>query len=208
MATIKENQRKRIEHLYYKQKFSVSEIARELNVGLWSVYYFMRRHGLYRRSYSEFNKVRFEKKTPSFTVRPRLQLRDKELRAAGAMLYWAEGYKSGKASFLDLANSDPEMITIFLDFLRSIFKIDESKLRVFLYCYADQNVDGLMRFWSRITKIPRKQFTKPYVRNDFRAGGKKMKYGLIHIRYMDKKLLLELKRLIEYYKKRFTQVVP
>ncbi len=100
------------------------------------------------------------------------------------------------------------MVAVFLNFLRSVYELNERKFRVLLYCYADQNVGELAAFWSRLTHISTKQFIKPYVRKDFRKDGRKMEHGLVHIRYIDKKLLLSLKDLLEYYKNRFAQVVP
>lgn len=47
--------------------------------------------------------------------------------------------------------------------------------------------------------IPRKQFTKPYIRNVSTAGNKReerMKYGLVHIRYGDLKLVNKIKEWI------------
>lgn len=47
-----------------------------------------------------------------------------------------------------------------------------------------------MNFWSKLLRIPKSHFTKPYARKNFdptKIG--KMKYGLLHIRYYDKKLL-------------------
>lgn len=101
------------------------------------------------------------------------------------------------------------MILIFLRFLRDICGIDESKLRVYLYCYADQKIGRLISFWSKITGIPSSQFTKPYVRNDFnpqKSG--KMKYGLLHIRYGDKKLLDLIRRWIEDHIDEFVKGRP
>jgi len=128
--------------------------------------------------------------------------RDSELKVAGAMLYWAEGYKGNEknpADRIDFTNSDPDMISVFITFLRTVFKLDEKKFRILLYAYSDQNIDELIVFWSLHTRIPKEQFTKPYVRKDFRVGGRKMKYGLVHIRYYDRRLLSELKKMIHSY---------
>ena len=120
------------------------------------------------------------------------------------MLYWAEGGKSlGKYWSVDLANSDPEMIEVFLKFLRVICRVDESRLRVQLYCYANQDIEKLKEYWYKVTSISKNQFIKPYVRKDFRIEQKdRMKYGLIHVRYNDKKLLYQIENWIkEYYRK-------
>lgn len=198
----------RIKHLYYHLGLGAPPIAKKLKVSTDAVYYFMRHNKLTRRTFSEENALRFKRKIPSFKIKINLSNSQKELRAIGAMLYWGEGYKSEKATSVDFANSDPEMVLMFLRFLRGIYKLDPKKFRVLLYCYANQNMESLIGFWSRLTGIPRKQFTKPYIRSDFKVNGRKMEHGLVHIRYIDKKLLLDLKSLIQFYKKKYAQVVP
>jgi hypothetical protein len=80
--------------------------------------------------------------------------------------------------------------------------VDEKRLRVYPYFYANQNIDENKDYWSKIAKIDKNQFTRPYVRNDFnRDKLNKMPHGLIHIRYSDKKLLNLIKNWIEEYKK-------
>lgn len=205
MGRIPENKVQLIQHLYQKKRLHMREVAERLGVSLHAVVYFMRRQGILRRSFSEINQERFEKKTPSFRVRTNLSRRARELQIAGAMLYWGEGYQSEKGSIVDFTNSDPGMVKVFLSFLRSSYDFDAKKLKAFLYCYADQNAKRLTRVWSRITGVPLRQFTKPYVHKNPTNNGKKMRYGVIHIRYGDKKLLLHIKQLIEYYKGAFSK---
>lgn len=208
MASIGENKIDLVKKLYYKDLLSMSQVARRLGVSLEAVIYFMRRNGLYRRSYLEANNNLFRQKIPSFRVRANNSFLAKELEIAGVMLYWAEGYKSVNSTFVDLANSDPKMIEVFLNFLRKTYEVDERKFRVLLYCYADQDVRKLTSFWSGITRISKSQFTKPYVRKDFRKNGRKMENGMIHVRYIDKKLLLDIKERIAKYVRKFAQVDP
>lgn len=189
-----------IKDLYYAQKKHMSQIARHYNVSIDAVASFMRRHNLKRRTPAESNGINFERGNPSFVRRPSLTDYEKRLEVAGIMLYWAEGYKSVHGNTVDFANSDPVMIKVFLNFLRTSFVIDETKLRVYLYCYSNQNVEELIRHWSSVCRIPRSQFSKPYVRTDFNTEQKrKMAFGMIHVRYNDKKLLLEIKNMIHSY---------
>ncbi len=162
--------------------------------------YFMRKHKIERRSFKEASAVSFAKKALSFSMKKNLTEEEDRLKVAGVMLYWAEGYKRGKGGGLDFANSDANMIKVFLNFLRIIFKVDEKRLRVYLYCYANQEVTALISFWSSTTNIPKEQFSKPYIREDFCENGRKMTNGLIHVRYSDKKLWLEIMRMIDEHK--------
>lgn len=170
----------------------MKDIGRRINIPIDAVYYFMKRYNLKRRTLSDSNKIYFLKKKPSFKVKKNLSNSNRKLKIIGTMLYWAEGAKiGGKSEIVDFANSDPAMINIFLSFLRKICGINESKLKILLYCYSNQNVHKLIDFWSKLTKISKSQFTKPYIRDDFKKDKEnKMFYGLVHIRYGDKKLLL------------------
>jgi len=167
----------------------------------------MRKHGLKRRLSVETNDLIYEKQKLSYRLKKNLTREEEKLKIAGLMLYWAEGAKSQKVlgtnrkrHMINLANSDPEMIKLFLKFLREICWVDENRLRVNLYCYANQNVDSLKRYWHNVTDIPLSQFIKPYIRKDFLPEKKdKMKYGLVHIVYSDKKLFLQIEDWIKEY---------
>ena len=120
------------------------------------------------------------------------------------MLYWGEGSKWDGERVVDFANSNSEMIKIFLSFLRIICGIKEDKVRIYLYCYSNQFPDKLIDFWSKEINVPKSQFTKPYIRNDYNKNKTgKMKHGLIHIRYADKKLLNLIREWIKEYVVKF-----
>ena len=201
MSTIDEKKMNIIKSLYYKDKLSVKDVAKKLDVSIDAIVYFMRKNGLVRRKSYETNSIKFEKAVPSFRLRKINTEYLKTLKTVGTMLYWGEGYKAGK-SLVDFANSDKDMIVLFLKFLREICGVDEGRLRVYSYFYANQDIGKNIKFWSDVTKITKKQFTKPYIRKDFRKDKiNKMPHGLIHIRYSDKKLLNLIKIWIEEYKK-------
>jgi len=194
-----------VKDLYYKEFYSAREIAQRLNVSIDAVYYFMKKYNLERRNFREVNGITFSKKPLSFFPKGKLSTLEERLKLTGVMLYWCEGRKGSKGhEMIDFVNSDPEMIGIFMKFLRTICGVKESKLRVLLYCYNNQNIESLLKFWNKITKIPINQFSKPYVRIDFNINKQnKMPYGLIHVRYADKKLFLLMKDWLNIFKKEF-----
>lgn len=186
-----------IKELYFKQGLSAEDVGKLFNRTVGGVYRFMKKNRLPRRAAYQTNNLKYLKKETSFTIKKKLTVSEKSLKMAGVMLYWAEGFKATEWS-VDLANSDPRMITVFLKFLRTICGVEESRLRVQLYCYTNQDVSFLKKYWSGLTGIPISQFIKPYIRKDFKvAKTGKMKYGLVHIRYSDKKLLQQIKIWIE-----------
>lgn len=195
-----------IKKLYYKKGLSIWEIANKLNVTSWQVWKFMVKNNLPRRTRSEAIEKKNERELGKFSLKQNLSPQEKELKTAGIMLYWAEGTKYNPekgARVVDFSNSNPKMVKLFLKFLREICGVKEKRLRVLLYCYADQNIEFLKEYWHKVTNIPLKQFTKPYVRKDFlpeKSG--KMKYGLVHIRYGDKKLLLQIEDWVKEYLKK------
>ena len=196
MSKIEINDLVLVKRLYLKDKLSMKQIAEKFKVGIDAVVYFMRKYRIKRRSLLEASAITFKNKKLSFHEQNKLSFNQGKLKIAGLVLYWGEGYKTTKSKGIDFANSDPEMVSIFIKFLRNLYRVDEKRFRVLLYCYANQDVKSLIKFWSKLTSISKKQFTKPYVRKDFREGARKMKYGMVHIRYADKKLFLSIMKSI------------
>lgn len=209
MSTIPFFKIKEVKELYYQKLLPMGKVAKILGVSIDALVYFMRKYDLKRRSVSENEKIKFNRKPLSFRISKNNKVH-REIGTIGAMLYWGEGAKTGKLrknNSVDFANSDPRMIKVFLVFLRKFCNIDESRLRCLLYCYSNQNVKKLVRFWSKTTKIPLSQFTKPYIKEDNRKNTRKMEYGLVHIRYNDKKLLIEIESMIESYILKYAPIV-
>ena len=119
-------------------------------------------------------------------------------KIALVILYLAEGSKTARGSLM-FGNSDPEIMLMFVNLMRECYKLDERKFRCTLQCRADQDVETLERFWSRITKIPLQQFYKARV--DKRSVGqisKKHDYkGVCRIDYYSSAVDLELKRIAQ-----------
>lgn len=189
----------KVKGLYYDKGCSAREVGEELGWSTVVVYDFMERNGLDRRSAKETNRIRFEKKEPSFKIKENLSEEEEKLKVAGIMLYWAEGTSSQKQE-VDFTNSDPAMIKLFLEFLRGICGVKEERLRGYLYCYANQDVQALEEYWSKISGIPLDQFIKSYVRKDFDPEKKgKSEHGTFRVMYSDKKLFLQIQDWIKEY---------
>lgn len=171
----------------YDSGLSMKEVAVQLQTTLGSINHIMRRSNIPRRLASATNHLQFMKSTQSFEPKINLSPVEKELKVAGLMIYWSEGGKRN-SSGIDLANSDPKMIRVFLIFLRRLYQIDEKRLRVYLYSYNSLPTQQLITYWSNLTQIPATQFTKPYIRPKSNLIHDKMQYGLIHIRYADLRL--------------------
>jgi hypothetical protein len=92
----------------------------------------------------------------------------RDLLIIGTALYWAEGYKrpvviKGKTKTfhrVSLTNSDPNLIYIFLQFLREICKIPDEKITIWIRYFEHQDPVYLLDFWQKRCNIPYGNFRK------------------------------------------------
>jgi transposase len=92
-----------------------------------------------------------------------LPMNDRDLFLMGLALYWGEGTKS-RMSTLELANTDPDMIKFYIQWLTVSLQVPKKSLKVRLHLYKDMNVEEKMYYWSDVLNIPLDQFQKPYVK--------------------------------------------
>ncbi|MEI8350614.1 MAG: hypothetical protein WCI77_10750 [Candidatus Omnitrophota bacterium] len=196
ISTIKLNPDE-IRSLYWAKKYTVAEIANKLDISFWQLYNFMHKYNISCRKHSEANYVA-NKTKPKFNLKTHLSIADEKLKIAGIMLYWAEGTFVGNT--VDFTNSNPEMVKIYIKFLREVCGVKEERLRVYLYAYPHHNIEELKAYWQSITKIPLSRFTQPYIRKGNKnLSGRKLLHGLVHIRYNDKQLIGVIKNWIDEY---------
>lgn len=188
-----------VQDLYLKNKYAVPQIASLFNVSRDRIYNFMKLNNIPRRNNKEVSDLAYKYK-PKFVLKEELTEDEEKLKVAATMLYWAEGAKDSDG--IVFTNSDPRMIKVFLNFLRIICGVSESRLRVHLYLYSGQNIQKIRNYWQKITNISFLQFNKPYIREVFSIKNEhKLPYGLIQIRYNDKKLLNIIKMWLDCYLK-------
>ena len=119
-----------------------------------------------------------------------------------SLLYWCEGGKYDN-TFVQFTNSDPLIISAFLTLLRKSFVLNEAKFRVCIHLHSYHSNVKQTEFWSKLTKIKKKQFIKPFKKEN---SGKRIRLnyqGCLQIRYYDTKvtrdLLMTGKALLEKY---------
>jgi hypothetical protein len=196
-TNISELSKNRIRRLYWGAGLNVNEISNKLGVSFWQLYNLMDKFNIPRRNQSLVNYV-VNKDMPQFEIKKHLSLFEDKLKIAGIMLYWAEGTLRGNSVYF--ANSNSEMVKVFLRFLREVCGVKENRLRVYLYAYDCQNIKALKLYWHKITKIPLGQFIKPYIRkSSISLSQRKLPYGLIHVRYNDKRLQEQIKNWIDEF---------
>jgi len=93
----------------------------------------------------------------------------------GTALYLAEGGK--KQNQIQITNSDPRVIKVIMEWLITVCKVDLNNIRAAVHIYPDIGEDEAIKFWSRITKLPKNQFQKTII--DKRIKKSKMKHGFL-----------------------------
>ena len=83
------------------------------------------------------------------------------LLLAGALLYWAEGYNRQEkipSPSISFGNSNPDMVVLFLRFLREVMQIPEERLRPVVQIHHNIKPKSAISFWAKITNIPKERF--------------------------------------------------
>jgi len=89
------------------------------------------------------------------------KLSKRDVHMIGLGLYWGEGYKKGNQE-LGFTNSDPAMISFYINWLRTVYGISKADLilRVSINDQHTKRITEVLKYWSTTTKIPLSQFTK------------------------------------------------
>lgn len=91
------------------------------------------------------------------------KLSRRDITLIGAALYWGEGSLRARKGpnphhRTEFSNSSPEMVKVFLRFIKEILEIKPSELRPHVQIYPNLNAVESIKFWSEITKIPTEHF--------------------------------------------------
>lgn len=127
-----------------------------------------------------------------------------EMKLACALLFWAEGNKD--SSLIGFTNSDPQMMAVFVNLLRGSFDIDESKFRILVHLHEYHDDLKQRRFWSKVTGIGLKQFSKSYIKPHTGKNKRKNYPGCASLRYYDHRIAVELASIYNIIGKKFRRV--
>jgi len=121
----------------------------------------------------------------------------KQARIFASLLYWCEGCRYPASTFVGFSNSDVSLVKTFLEFFRKGFQPKENKLRVHLQLHTTHDKKKMTTFWSKLLKIPKKQFFKPTITPPT-GRMKRFNYkGTCAVRYYDLSVLLEMMGIYE-----------
>ena len=141
------------------------------------------------------------------------ELSSRDIFVIGVALYWAEGYKksivrNGREVThhpVSLTNSDPNIVGIFLKFLREHCRVPNNKIKAGLRIFQHQNENELIRYWHKKTGIIQDNFNKTYQGISKSSLGKRpfnrLPYGIIQVVVADTPLFHKIMGYIEGIKK-------
>jgi transcriptional regulator with XRE-family HTH domain len=106
----------------------------------------------------------------------------RDLWMIGLGLWIGEGSKTMEQ--IRLVNSDPQVVSLFIRWLREICELKDDNITIAMHLYPDSNELSSMKYWMNITKLPKNQFRKTQI--DRRLNKSKLKtgktpHGTLHI---------------------------
>jgi transposase-like protein len=98
--------------------------------------------------------------------------RHEPLHVAGCMLYWAEGWKNRNQLYF--TNADPDMIRLFMRFLRSL-GVRDDRIRINCQLFADhvERQREVEDFWLDVAQLPKSCLRKSMINVVSRSSKRK-----------------------------------
>jgi hypothetical protein len=108
------------------------------------------------------------------------------------------GLYAGDGAEVRFANSNPALVALFCDWLRTFFEVDESPLRVSLYLHEGLDLEAANAHWASVTRIRVEQFYKPWrAVADASIRHNKHEYGCAHVRYASTRTIRKVQGLLQ-----------
>lgn len=182
---------------YRKQGYSYSMISNKLGLAKSTLSDWLReipytpnkeaerRIGLGRAKSAQYRhnqKVKNIKEIKEIAKKEIGKLTKRELWLLGIGLYLGEGSKLYEN--IRIINSDPGIIKIAVKWFLDICKLKSENFSPSVHIYPDNDVEETIKYWVKVTGIPKEQFRKTQIdRRDDKSGKKKRKlpYGTLHL---------------------------
>ncbi len=200
-----------------KKGYSVKEIAKKLDISqstssLWIRYIKLNKIAQkrlekrkllpYYKSALRWHKKREEEERKydqaAFDTITRINCDINHAKIYCSLLYWCEGGKNYKGS-MRFVNSDPILLSTFLNLLRAAFFIDEKKLRVLMHLHEYHNEKIQRKFWSGLTKIPEEQFNRTFFKQHTKKRIRENYPGCVVVYYHDCRIAREIQAIYKAF---------
>jgi hypothetical protein len=125
------------------------------------------------------------------------------LHLMGCMLYWAEGDKCRSA--VRIANSDPELLRLFVRFLRECYVAEDRRIALTCNLFADhaERRQEIEEFWLKRLALPatclRPSIVNTYSKYSQKKRKNKLPYGTAKVAYGDTRTVQSIYGAIQEY---------
>ena len=123
--------------------------------------------------------------------------------AFGCSLYWGEGTKN--KNMIGFTNSDPLMMTFFVNFLKKYFKVKKENISLYIQCYLSNGLklEEIQKYWLDLLELPENCLRKTMIFKNKENGRRKniCLYGTCKIRVNSTELVQQIFGSIKEYMK-------
>jgi predicted transcriptional regulator len=199
-----------------RQGMSVKEIARTMGASVGSVSVWVRdivlteaqvetlknrqrRIGA-QQTGAQANRAKFKRLRSRYQEEGRAKAREQRpLHMIGCMLYWAEGAKHKNA--LVFVNSDPNMMQMFIRFLRQELNVQGSDIRIHIITHATDTVEiaQIEQYWLRLLNLPQNSLKKTVIKQGSTTRYNILQHGVCSLRVYDTALTHHIFGAIQEY---------
>lgn len=165
---------------------------------------FAREHGLFENNRRRTQAIKVEnqriRQTAAAGINP---LSEYELLLVGAAPYWAEGYNRQDkvvSPCISFGNSNPDMVVLFLHFLREVIRTPEEKLRPFVQIHHNIDAGSAVKFWAKICDIPKEHFRVTHQTSRASRGKRpynSLPYGTLKLNVVGRQYFFRIKGWID-----------
>jgi len=136
------------------------------------------RYGLQRRQ----NRIDEIKELKAIGIAEIGDVTKRDLWMLGLGLWIGEGSKTMEQ--IRLVNSDPQVIRLYMRWLREVCELENENITVAMHLYPDSDESASKQYWSRITSLPSTQFRKTQIdkridKKQLKTG--KLQHGTLHV---------------------------
>lgn len=121
-----------------------------------------------------------------------------DLFMLGLGLYWGEGSKTARGT-IELSNTDPRIIQIYILFLTNICGFPKNRLRAHVGVHSHIASNEAEKYWSRISGIPVSQFYKTSMQKSRAGNGERdvLPYGTFSVSVHNTEMRIRLEGWIQ-----------
>lgn len=189
-----------LEKLYWKDGYSIGSIAEQFAVSKSTVHYWFSKYEIPKRCISDAVYLRHNPDDVSCAYKQPETNAEWLIAGLGFGIYWRE-QKKKKTNSIQVSNSDPRLIAIFLVFLENIYGIKLNQLKFDLRICSEMLEADAKKYWMKMLSIEESQFRKVIIKSSYDRKGRQEEHanGILSICVNSGKLKNHLLDFIESF---------